>query len=276
MDKKEGFAERRARQKEKLMAQRAEKRIATSTAMDNAAPQPNSDSPVSRADSPGSAEGFVHVDRADASDMDSAASSLAQEATEQAVVHSPVGLKPGKSNTSFLAESKARQPASSSPAAVPTSKAAEDTQKLQITLPAVPAPMQPHAALSLSATAEHAHASGSQAAAAAQLEEHPATQGVQHSRAELRKAYVKQGQQEAGKIALPETSQEAGHSQTPVQQKLENAEQIPPLPKFIQQISGGSQPSGTGESQQSQTAPSGSQTRASLGSAIKQASKSFM
>jgi len=101
MDKNNTFAERRERQREKLMAQRAERRMTASTAADRAIAKPSSNSEVARADSPGSSEGiddaFVHVDKADATGADISAASSDQSslgsgsnAAQSAPASSPV------------------------------------------------------------------------------------------------------------------------------------------------------------------------------------------
>ena len=76
MDKKEDFAERRARQKEKLRAQRAERQTAATSG------KPSSSSRSPKGGSPGNSDdtddAFVHVDKADAAEAPLPASGPAQ------------------------------------------------------------------------------------------------------------------------------------------------------------------------------------------------------
>ena len=79
MEKREDFAERRARQKEKLRAQRAERRTAATSG------KPSSSSISPRGGSPGNSDdtddAFVHVDKADAAGAPLPALGPAQAAT---------------------------------------------------------------------------------------------------------------------------------------------------------------------------------------------------
>ena len=97
MEKKEDFAERRARQKEKLKAQRAERRTAATSG------KPSSSSTSPRGGSPGNSDdtddAFVHIDKADAAEGPSPALGAAQAAPSSSDVttDTPLNALPSKS-----------------------------------------------------------------------------------------------------------------------------------------------------------------------------------
>ena len=143
MDKKEDFAERRRRQREKLSLQRAERRIADSvpTQPSSARCSSISDRPI--ADSPGSSENtddaYVHVDKADAEEAEivSAQPPKSSSNTSGATLiaaGSSTATKPALSPVKL----STRQFADLSNAVSPAKKAAEAMGKLQVSNQAVP------------------------------------------------------------------------------------------------------------------------------------------
>ena len=105
MEKKEDFAERRARQKERLRAQRAERRTAATSG------KPSSSSTSPRGGSPGNSDdtddAFVHVDKADAAEAPLPASGPAQAepSSSTAVTDKPLNALPSKSRTQAVVSS---------------------------------------------------------------------------------------------------------------------------------------------------------------------------
>ena len=183
MDKKEDFAERRRRQKEKLSLQRAERRIAESmprppSAVENSKP---SDRPF--ADSPGSSENtddaYVHVDKADAEEAEVVS---AQPPESSGDIGGATRIAAGPSTVTKPAPSpvqqSVQQPVGLSTAARPASKTAEAMGKLQVSTQALPNQSKTLAA-SCDAT-DAPETTNLQAAVHAPSLKHPAAPAVRH------------------------------------------------------------------------------------------------
>ena len=174
MDKKEDFAERRARQKEKLRAQRAERRVASSTNAESGLATPSSTPLLAKADSAADSEGndFVHVEKEDAAQAD-----LGVVSTQ-----APFVAKLHMSPVSFPAKHKAETPASSPSAPKPISKTEDGIRGLHLGSLKGAVKQQQGAPGSESSPAGSSRASTAQADAAGQALA-AATQGVQQSTA---------------------------------------------------------------------------------------------
>ena len=182
MDKKEDFAERRRRQKEKLSLQRAERHKPDSMPTQTALTKQSNPSDVPRADSPGSSENtddaYVHVDKADAAEADAVLAQPAHgsgntsEDTKKAAASSSV-TKPALTPV----KEPARQPAISPSAVTPASKTAEAMGKLKVSAVTEPkqASIQPLTASSIASEANP------QAALQGLSEEQSAAPAVQRS-----------------------------------------------------------------------------------------------
>jgi hypothetical protein len=171
MDKKEDFAERRARQKEKLRGQRAEKRLASSTKARCTSTTPSSTPLQAKADRAADSEGhdFVHVEKEDAAQADSGV------ALAKAPLVAKVNLRP----ISYPAQHKAKSPTGSPFASKPISKAEDGLGKLHLVTSQAG---QQEALDSESTPIESIQASAAQAGAAGQVLA-AASQGMQQSTA---------------------------------------------------------------------------------------------
>ena len=223
MDKNSTFAERRERQKEKLMAQRAERRMTASTAADRAIVKPSNISEVARADSPGSSEGiddaFVHVDKADATGADVPAASPGQSslgsgsnAAQSASASSPV-KRSAPSPTECAAMQTIR--------ASPTRQAAEAMGKLWVSPPGATAKPQARASTATNtAAASSPQVSASEAAQPSLSKERLAAPSLQQRATDEALSPVKESQQAPGAQLNPGDVRK---------QKLDHAEQASPM-----------------------------------------------
>lgn len=147
MDTKEGFAERRRRQKEKLSLQRAERRMAASTPIEPVSTKISSPSEMFTADSPDSSENtddaFVHVNKADAAEADVTSAQPSQTAGSfSRAVKPAVESSPSTTPASSPVRGKAQQPVGFTSVASPTSETAEAMSKLQVDSPAATKKLQ--------------------------------------------------------------------------------------------------------------------------------------
>ena len=190
MDKMEDFAERRARQKEKLRAQRAERRLASSTNAESALPTPSSAPPLAMADSAADSEGndFVHVEREDAAQAD-----LGGVSTQ-----TPLMAELNKSPVTSPAKHKAKTPASSPSAPKSVSKTEDGMQRLHLgSLEGAIKQQQGAPGSKASPAAESSQASTAQGDAAGQAQA-AATHGIQQSTAGRSPSAAQPAQQPKG------------------------------------------------------------------------------
>ncbi|CAK0787853.1 hypothetical protein CVIRNUC_011075 [Coccomyxa viridis] len=224
MDKKEDFAERRARQKEKLRAQRAERQTAATSG------KPSSSSRSPRGGSPGNSDdtddAFVHVDKADAAEAPLPASGPAQAgpSSSNTVADKLFNALPSESGTksdvSSAPYSKPAQEAESNRAESGRSTAGQqaETQSMaalhlgndaDLLAKSDPEPRQDHVMLPL---------------------DHSAARKLQQSMAGARTEDAGQSEHPAGRQAGSDTSEvdaRQQQSQVPSQRKVGPAEQRP-------------------------------------------------